>query len=381
MGTRKWCGASAALALILSAGVMTPPLAHAQLFGIQVSIFADAPPPPIPVYDQPPIPAVGYIWTPGYWAWGEDIGDYYWVPGTWILPPQPGLLWTPGYWGWANGRYGFIDGYWGPQVGFYGGVDYGFGYGGSGYSGGYWRGGQLYYNRTVNNIRNVNVTNVYVQQVPRRQAPGPSYNGGPGGVQARPTPQQLTFARAPHVAPTSAQRQQVSTARQQPQLRASANQGRPPIAATQRPAAFSGPGAVPARVGGAYHAPPPRNGPAAANRGPQPSDAPAARALAPGNRGPQPGAPTSRAPESQPRPSPPAQRPEGQPSRPPPARESARQPSQPAPSAAQARSQPHTPPPGPQPQARPQPQAQRPAPRPPEKAPPKTPEEEHHPPQ
>jgi hypothetical protein len=48
----------------------------------------------LPVYDQPPIPEPGYIWTPGYWAWDDDSG-YYWVPGTWVLPPEPALLWTP----------------------------------------------------------------------------------------------------------------------------------------------------------------------------------------------------------------------------------------------------------------------------------------------
>jgi predicted patatin/cPLA2 family phospholipase len=24
--------------------------------------------------------------------------DYYWVPGTWVLPPEVGLRWTPPYW-------------------------------------------------------------------------------------------------------------------------------------------------------------------------------------------------------------------------------------------------------------------------------------------
>jgi len=49
-------------------------------------------------------PGDGYIWTPGYWAWD---GEYYWVPGTWVLAPEAGYLWTPGYWGWAAA--GFIS--------------------------------------------------------------------------------------------------------------------------------------------------------------------------------------------------------------------------------------------------------------------------------
>ena len=87
---------------------------------------AQSAPPPLPTYDQPPIPGPGYVWTPGYWDWSDDAGDYYWVPGTWVEPPQRGVLWTPGYWRYYNGRYLYSDGYWGPQVGFYGGVDYGY---------------------------------------------------------------------------------------------------------------------------------------------------------------------------------------------------------------------------------------------------------------
>lgn len=113
-------------------------------------IQADVAPPPLPDYDQPPIPEPGYLWTPGYWAW--NTYDYYWVPGTWVEPPQPGLLWTPGYWSFADGVYAFNRGYWGPHVGFYGGVYYGFGYGGVGYEGGHWENGVFFYNRTVNRL-------------------------------------------------------------------------------------------------------------------------------------------------------------------------------------------------------------------------------------
>ena len=68
---------------------------------------------------QPLIPGPGYIWTPGYWAWGDN--GYFWVPGTWVLPPAVGLLWTPGYWAWSAGSYIWNAGYWGPHIGFYGG--------------------------------------------------------------------------------------------------------------------------------------------------------------------------------------------------------------------------------------------------------------------
>src|ERR1700689_330371 len=43
-------------------------------------------PPPLPVYEQPPAPAEGYIWTPG--CWHSGVSGYFWVPGTWVQPPQ-----------------------------------------------------------------------------------------------------------------------------------------------------------------------------------------------------------------------------------------------------------------------------------------------------
>ncbi len=232
-------------ALIL---LVLPVLSMAQ---ISVNVSVNVPPPELPVYDQPPIPGDGYIWTPGYWAWGDDIQDYYWVPGTWVLAPQPEYLWTPGYWGWSGGAYLWNAGYWGPHVGFYGGVNYGYGYGGSGFEGGYWQGGHLYYNRTVTNVGTVNITNVYNKTVVNNVTVNRvSFNGGNGGVQSRPTPADQAAAHEHHLAAIPAQRQQEQTARGNPALRASTNGGHPPIAATARPGEFSGAGVVRAQHGG-----------------------------------------------------------------------------------------------------------------------------------
>src|SRR6516162_10997197 len=108
--------------------LVTALLATAAPLGAQaavaIGVSINIAPPVLPVYVQPPMPGVGYIWTPGYWAWGDE--GYYWVPGTWVLAPAPGMLWTPGYWGWVDGAYIWHTGYWGPHVGFYGGVNYGF---------------------------------------------------------------------------------------------------------------------------------------------------------------------------------------------------------------------------------------------------------------
>jgi hypothetical protein len=218
-------------------------------------------PPALPVYEQPLLPGDGYIWTPGYWAWDAGFDDYYWVPGTWVLPPQPGVFWTPPYWGWGGNGYAFYPGYWGPQVGFYGGINYGYGYFGHGYEGGRWDHDHWYYNRAVNNINVQNIHNVYVTNVNERNVNHVSYNGGQGGIDARPTPDEERVAHDKHIAAVQAQTQQVDAARGNQQLRASVNQGKPPIAATPKPGAFNERGVVQAKEAGApYH--PPANRPA-----------------------------------------------------------------------------------------------------------------------
>ena len=201
-------------------------LAVPALTQAQVGISVEVAPPPLPVYEQPDIPAPGYLWVPGYWAYGPE--GYFWVPGTWVEPPQPGLLWTPGYWGWSNGLYLWNGGYWGPVVGFYGGVNYGFGYPGRGYEGGYWRQNQFYYNRSVTNITNVHVTNVYTRTVVNNTTvQRVSYAGGPGGVNARPTAEEEQAAHQQHQAATAAQTQQRDSAGSRHDLLASVNQGKP----------------------------------------------------------------------------------------------------------------------------------------------------------
>jgi hypothetical protein len=220
----------------------------------QVGISVSFGPPALPVYEQPVCPGDGYIWTPGYWAYADDAG-YYWVPGTWIEAPQVGYLWTPGYWGWGGSAFLFHAGYWGPTVGFYGGISYGFGYFGHGYEGGRWDHDHFYYNRAVTNVNVTNIHNVYetrVTVVNNRV----SYNGGNGGVEARASAEEERADRERHIAPVAAQTQHVEAARNNPELRATANQGRPPIAATQRANDFKGNGVVAAREAGApYKAP------------------------------------------------------------------------------------------------------------------------------
>jgi hypothetical protein len=281
-------------------GLLMPEAARAQ---ISLDVSVTTAPPELPVYTQPPIPADGYLWTPGYWAWSEDFDDYYWVPGTWVLAPQPGYLWTPGYWGYQGSAFLWHPGYWGTQIGFYGGVNYGYGYGGNGYEGGYWRDNHLYYNSTVNNIRNTNITTVYQKTVINNVTVNRvSYNGG-DGTRARPTPAELSAAHESHLAATPAQRQQVKTAQSDPSLRASANRGHPPIAATQRPGEFKGAGVVAAREAAAPHAAPehsmkPTEAPRAQSAPHATEERPAeVRRAAPAPHPAEPRAPEPRAPE------------------------------------------------------------------------------------
>ena len=62
---------------------------HPQAWQFPITIG----PPALPVYVQPPCPTEGYLWNPGYWAYGPD--GYYWVPGVWVAPPRVGVLWIP----------------------------------------------------------------------------------------------------------------------------------------------------------------------------------------------------------------------------------------------------------------------------------------------
>src|SRR5579864_2541042 len=249
---------------------------HAQ---VSVGVSVQIGPPALPVYEQPICPGDGYIWTPGYWAYGDD--GYYWVPGTWVLAPV-GMLWTPGYWAWQDESYIWYPGYWGPQVGFYGGIFYGFGYVGTGYEGGYWNHGAFYYNRSVNNVSNV--TNVYNKTVVNNvTVNNVSYNGGPGGTAARPTPAELAAARAPHTSATPEQMQHERAASANRSQLASVNHGKPGVAATVRPAEFTAKGAVSAKAAAPYNPAPPKSNapPEKMNRPANPPNVPNAEPSSP----------------------------------------------------------------------------------------------------
>jgi hypothetical protein len=236
------------LLLVIPAALSSP--SSAQI-GIGISVRIG--PPALPIYAQPIAPGPGYLWTPGYWGWNDD-GGYYWVPGTWVVAPI-GMLWTPGYWGWGGGLYAWHAGYWGPHVGFYGGINYGFGYGGVGFFGGEWRGGAFFYNRAVMNVDSVHITNVYNRTVVVNES-HVAFNGGEGGIAARPTAEEEAAGREPHQAALASQTEHEHAASQNRAMFASENHGAPAVAATGRPGDFSGHNVVAAKsAGGEYHAP------------------------------------------------------------------------------------------------------------------------------
>jgi hypothetical protein len=240
----RWLGAL----LLALTFIATPALASAQTFfdisfgsgGFGSGLFVNFAPPPLPYYNQPPCPGPNFIWMPGYWAWGE--GGYYWVPGTWTAAPESGLYWTPGYWAW-NGDYDsyvWYPGYWAPEVGFYGGIDYGFGYYGNGYVGGSWLGNVFRYNTAVSDVNITIVHNVYVDRsvvdnFDRGGYDRASFNGGSGGIQARPTQRELAVLNDRRFPMTSAQTQHVQMAGQDRNLLATVNHGTPGILTVRTP--------------------------------------------------------------------------------------------------------------------------------------------------
>jgi WXXGXW repeat (2 copies) len=237
--------------------MFVPARSSAQI-SVGVGIAVHIGPPALPVYEQPICPGAGYLWTPGYWAYGPD--GYFWVPGTWVMAPEVGLLWTPGYWGWGAGGYFWHAGYWGPHVGFYGGINYGFGYGGVGFFGGRWNGGVFAYNTAVMHVDTTVIHTTYVDRTVINNVTvnnHVSFNGGAGGITARPTAEELAAEHERHVAPTEMQTQHEHAASTNRALLASENHGRPAIAATARPGEFSGHGVVAA---GASHNRPPNAG-------------------------------------------------------------------------------------------------------------------------
>jgi hypothetical protein len=222
------------LTLLLS---LIPAISHAQ-----ISISVGFAPPEMPSYEQPYCPEPNMMWMPGYWAYDQDQGDYYWVPGSWVEAPYQGALWTPPYWGWYGGQYRFHRGYWGRHVGYYGGVNYGYGYEGIGYSGGEWQGNNFRYNTAITRVDQNRIHSTYndrtiVANNTIANNNRVAYSGGPHGIQHNAQPSERVADHEQHAAPTSVQTQHIAAARTDKSSFAKTNGGHPQNAVVARPLA------------------------------------------------------------------------------------------------------------------------------------------------
>src|SRR6185312_12381563 len=81
--------------------------------------------------------------------------------------------------------------------------------------------------------------------------PGGAAFNGAGGVQARPSAAEEAAAKEQHEERTAEQTRHVGAAKADPAQRASANRGKPAVAAAAKPGELKGPGAVGATKAGA----------------------------------------------------------------------------------------------------------------------------------
>jgi hypothetical protein len=98
-------------------GVLAAATLGVPAFG-QISVYIGTPPPPIRYEVPPPMPQVGYVWMPGYWA--PYGGRYVWAPGRWSRPPYYGAAWRGGGWDHDGRGWRYREGYWAPHGAYYG---------------------------------------------------------------------------------------------------------------------------------------------------------------------------------------------------------------------------------------------------------------------
>ena len=97
------------LGSILAASTLTAPA-----FGqVSIGVTIGTPPPPVQYEVPPPMPEVGYVWTPGYWA--PYGGHYAWRRGYWVRPPYYGAAWRPAHWVHEGPGWRYYEGGWGPR--------------------------------------------------------------------------------------------------------------------------------------------------------------------------------------------------------------------------------------------------------------------------
>ena len=76
---------------------------------VDVGINIGVPPPPAQV-EVVPVARPGYVWAPGYWAWGPG-GQHVWVGGRYIVE-RPGYVWVGERWDRRGEFHHFEPGHW-----------------------------------------------------------------------------------------------------------------------------------------------------------------------------------------------------------------------------------------------------------------------------
>src|SRR6202008_3556109 len=100
-----------------------------------------------------------------------------------------------------------------------------------------WRGGHFAYNTAVVNVNTTVIHNTYINKtviVNNRTVNRTSFNGGPGGISARPTHGEMSGRRESHIRPTEAQASHEHLASANHGNFASENHGKPATAAMSR---------------------------------------------------------------------------------------------------------------------------------------------------
>jgi hypothetical protein len=93
----------------LSTAVLAGTLA---LGAASAQVYARIGPPPAPPREYVPVrPGPRYVWVGGFQRW--DGARYVYVPGRWVLPPQPYYhRWVPGHWRETGRGWVWVEGHW-----------------------------------------------------------------------------------------------------------------------------------------------------------------------------------------------------------------------------------------------------------------------------
>ena len=102
---RRACVVAAGVAALGLTGCVAYPVASAG-DGVYVNTA-----PPAPIHEVVTVaPAIGMVWTPGFWAWTGV--RYQWTAGRWAHPPEGRSQWQPGYWQHTPRGHVYVPGAW-----------------------------------------------------------------------------------------------------------------------------------------------------------------------------------------------------------------------------------------------------------------------------